>query len=132
MSPLRPQFFVIFLGLFFSTAGLSAQAVLIPGGVRPINHQDDAERLRWRIDGHLISSGGSVRLYRSRAQEATEVSLVLLREDGQPLVEVARRLAAGQFSITIQLPELEPGNYLLQMRNTEGILWPLLLPQPQQ
>ncbi|MFK8163618.1 MAG: hypothetical protein AB8H12_14315 [Lewinella sp.] len=112
--------FILFLFLIGSLSTLQAQKTSARlGSTTGLCGNYDADFCSLLNDE--IFPGGTIELeiYSCMPDVAT-ISLRRL-EDGQPLVEVARRLHSGQQVLSISLPDFaEPGFYRMEVRSGSG------------
>ena len=115
---------ILFLFLVGSVGVLQAQtASARQGSTTGLcgNYNGDDDDCRLLNDE--VFPGGILQL--EVASCGANVALISLRrlEDGQPLVEVARRLHAGRQVLSVGVPDYaEPGFYMLEVRSNDRVV----------
>ena len=114
--------FILFLLLVGSLGALQAQRTSARvGSTNGLCGNYDGDDDDCRLLNDEVFPGGMLDL--EIASCGPDVAFINLRrlEDGQPLVEVARRLHAGQQVLSLGIPDFaEPGFYMLEVHRSGG------------
>lgn len=108
--------FILFLFLVGSVASLQAQtASARQGSIQGLcgNYDGDDD---CRLLNDEVFSGGMLDLEIASCEAGVAIISLRSLADGQPLVEVARRLSAGRQVISVDIPDFaQPGFYRLEV-----------------